>query len=183
MRAVQAFSKQSDAAVAVAEAVDSCKRALGGGKPIAALCFFGADFDANVVARTLAECLGPNIPTIGCTTDGEITNAGLTVDSVCVMILSSEHVTAKAAVVEQLSTGALEAGRKIAQTLASPTARVLVLCLDGPHRQRFRGHSRCARRARFQLRHRGRHGGRSGPVRQEHSRSATECPTAIPSSA
>src|SRR5688572_6019630 len=125
MRAGQGVSVLTTSADATREAVHKAHKALAG-RPIAAQVFVGADHDGHVVARTLAEEL-PGVPVIGCSTDGEISGSSLYVDSVCVMLLSSERVTARAAVVGELSRDSLAAGRELAQRLKSDQSRVLFL--------------------------------------------------------
>jgi hypothetical protein len=132
MRAAQAVGKNAETFVAVREAVERCLADLGGASDlIAALAFYGADHDPGKLASALAEMLPPGVPSVGCSTDGEISSAGLSVDSVCVMLLASSKVRARAAVHPALGKGSFEAGAAIARELAAPDARVLILLPDG----------------------------------------------------
>lgn len=131
MRAAHAVSKNTSSREAVREVVERCLAKLGGGADvIAALVFYGVGHDAAELAGTLSELL-PSVPTIGCSTDGEITSEGLTVDSVCLMLFASKAVRARAVVEERLSTDSFDAGVRAARALAAPDARLLLLLPDG----------------------------------------------------
>lgn len=66
----------SSALSSPAAAVREAKAALGGGDFQHIIAFFGIDYDAALLARTLAEAF-PGIPTSGCTTAGEIGPGGM----------------------------------------------------------------------------------------------------------
>jgi hypothetical protein len=129
MRAAQGVSVLTTSADAAREAVHKAQKELGQ-KPFAAQVFVGADHDGAAVARTLAEEL-PGVPVIGCSTDGEISAQGLSVDSVCLVLLASDKITARAAFIGDLSRDSLAAGRELAQRLNGPRSRVLFLLPDG----------------------------------------------------
>src|SRR5689334_644247 len=112
MKASYGVGRSTDTGAATRAAVEQCRRQLDE-KPFAVMAFIGADHPSATVAAVLAEHF-PGVPTIGCTTDGEITSEGLTVDSVCVMVLGSAHITARASAVQPLSAGSYEAGRTLA---------------------------------------------------------------------
>ncbi|WP_428332120.1 FIST N-terminal domain-containing protein [Novosphingobium sp.] len=96
MKAAYGVSKSSDSKLAAQEAVDACMARLeDAAHAFAVMVYFGIDHDAAVIATTLAEKL-PNVTVVGCSTDGEISSDGLSVDSVCVCILSSTKTTARA---------------------------------------------------------------------------------------
>ena len=131
MRASYGLSRAQDAAAAVEEAIDSARAQLAQAGPIVgALIFWGADHDAAVIADRARALLG-DVPHVGCSTDGEITNEGLTVDSICVMLIASDKIRARAAVVPSLSAGSFEAGAAAARELRSPSSRALILLPDG----------------------------------------------------
>ena len=131
MKSAYAVSKNEDSKAATNSAVDECLRKLGPGSGIiAAFVFYGVDHDAKAVATTLRQRL-PEVPAIGCSTDGELSSDGLSVDSVCLMVLSSKTTTARAAVIPKLSGGSFDAGACLARGLRSATSRVLFLLPDG----------------------------------------------------
>jgi hypothetical protein len=131
MRAAHGLSRTAGTAEATKEALSAAAAALGNGDPvIAAQVYFGADRDASLVARVVAEAL-PGVPFIGCSTDGEISGAGLSVDSVCVMLLASRNVKARTAAVAPLSKDSHEAGAELARRLQSKDDIALFLLPDG----------------------------------------------------
>jgi hypothetical protein len=131
MRAAQAVSKTTSTREATREAANEAAARLGKDEPIvAAQVYFGVDHDAAIVAKAFAEAI-PGVPFVGCSTDGEITGAGLSVDSVCVMLLASRNVKARAAVVAPLSRDSHEAGAEIARRLKQQDDFALFLLPDG----------------------------------------------------
>jgi hypothetical protein len=131
MRAAHGLSRTAGTTEATKEALSAANAALGTGDPvIAAQVYFGADRDASLVARVVAEAL-PGVPFIGCSTDGEISGAGLSVDSVCVMLLASRNVKARTAAVAPLSKDSHEAGAELARRLQSKDDIALFLLPDG----------------------------------------------------
>jgi hypothetical protein len=129
VKAVYAVSDVSTAGDAARAALDSCFSQLAGAKPVAGLIFWGADYDPAEVAAACAATLR-GVPHIGCTTSGEITSHGLSMDSVCVILFSSARVTARTSQMP-LSAGSLEVGRAVATSLRADNAKVLLLLPDG----------------------------------------------------
>lgn len=129
MRAHYATSTATNTADAVRDTVGRCREALGA-PPVAGMLFAGADHQPDVIAKIVGEML-PNTPLIGCSTDGEITSDGVSMDSVTLMLIASENVTAKAVAIDDLGSDSLEAGRRLAQATQGPHARVLVMLPDG----------------------------------------------------
>ena len=131
MKSAYAVSKNEDSNAAANSAVDECLRKLGPGSGvIAAMVFYGADHDAEAIATTLKQRLS-GTPVIGCSTDGELCSDGLSVDSVCLMVLSSKTTTARAAAISELSASSFDAGARLARELRTETSRVLFLLPDG----------------------------------------------------
>jgi hypothetical protein len=131
MRAAHAVSKVSSTRDAVKDVVGACSRELGGtGEVVAALVFYGIAYDAAEVADELARAL-PGVALVGCSTDGEITSGGLSVDSLCLMLVASKTVRARATCHTPLSGDSFEAGARVARELAAPDARALILLPDG----------------------------------------------------
>lgn len=131
MRAGHGLSRATDARTATREAFAEAFARVGSDEPlIAAHVYFGVDHDASVVAAALAEVAG-NIPTIGSSTDGEITGAGLSVDSVCVFLIASRNVKAEALAAESLGKDSFAASAAVARQLRTPNARVFFVLADG----------------------------------------------------
>ncbi len=129
MRAAHGLSRTAGTTEATKEAVSAAAAALGTGDPvIAAQVYFGVDRDASLVARVVAEAL-PGVPFIGCSTDGEISGAGLSVDSVCVMLLASRNVKARAPPPWPRSASGLGGGRRRARTPPSRSKDDIALFL------------------------------------------------------
>jgi hypothetical protein len=129
VKSVYATSDAPSAGDAAREALQSCLSQLAGARAIAGLIFWGADYDPAEIAAVCAEVLG-DVPHIGCTTNGEITSQGLAMDSVCVILFSSDRVSARTSQMP-LSGGSLEAGRAVATSLRADNAKVLFLLPDG----------------------------------------------------
>lgn len=129
MRAQYATSSNADTARAVQDAITRCTDALGA-KPIAGMLFSGVDHSPETIARIVSEML-PDTPVVGCSTDGEITSEGVTMDSITLLLLASDNVTARAAVVEDLrAIDSTEAGRRLAKEMQASNARALVILPD-----------------------------------------------------
>lgn len=84
--------------------------------------------------RKLLEGIGSvakGIPLVGCTTDGEISSAGLSTESVVILALTSDTVRFHTTAVPALSQGSYEAGVKIGQAFAGKNCRYLQIFSDG----------------------------------------------------
>lgn len=132
MHSATAVSRIQDSAEAIREAHRLAMERIGDRDHIfAAMVFFGAEYDPEPLASTLATLL-PGVSIVGCSTDGEITADGLSVDSVVLILLSSPSMTARAAHFAGLTPeNSLQAGREIASSLASERGRALMLFPDG----------------------------------------------------
>ena len=115
MKSAYGISDDSSAKGAVRSALDSCLLQLAGGRPVAGLIFWGADYDSAEIAAACAATLG-DVPHIGCTTNGEITSQGLGMNSVCLFLFSSDRMSARTSQIS-LSVGSEEAGRAVAASL------------------------------------------------------------------
>jgi hypothetical protein len=129
VKSVCAVSDVPAAGDAASAALESCLSQLAGAKPVAGLIFWGADYDPAEVAAACAATLR-GVPHIGCTTYGEISSHGLSMDSVCVFLFSSDRVRAQTSQMP-LSVGSFEAGRAVATSLRADNAKVLLLLPDG----------------------------------------------------
>jgi hypothetical protein len=87
---------------AVAAAVEVATRGLDGAPAVAAIVFASIDFDQETLMGELRARLG-EIPMVGCTTDGEINSFGTYQDSISIMLLGGEGLSACTAVAEQVS--------------------------------------------------------------------------------
>lgn len=131
MNASYGISRSIRGREAVREAVEQARgRLVAGARPIGALVFVGADYAPEEIADGLAEALA-GVPHVGCTTDGELTNDGLSIDSVTVMLLASDRVRVKVAAIPDLSKDSFGAGVAAARALRSPSSKALILLPDG----------------------------------------------------
>ncbi len=73
----------------------------------------------------------PDVPVIGCTTDGEISNQGLSIKSVVVMALASDTLRFQSACVEHLSDNSYEAGSQIGKAFQGLDCRYIQIFSDG----------------------------------------------------
>ncbi len=132
MQSAYGVSKEDRTEIAVKKAYEQCLTRLENPSDICAgFIFWGSNHDAAVVSSTVHSLL-PQIPVIGCSTDGEISGDGLSVDSICCMLLSSPRISAKATVVDSLTNqNSQTCGRSIAEQLKSEKSRILFLLPDG----------------------------------------------------
>ncbi len=75
--------------------------------------------------------VAPGIPVIGCTTDGEISTAGLSVNSVVVMAMVSDRIRFHTAYVEQLSKDSYRAGIELGESFQGLNCRCIQIFSDG----------------------------------------------------
>lgn len=124
-------------------AVSTCKEAFDAGHEatLAAvtklsmqpsiLWIFGAiSYDQQKLLDGIAAA-APGVPLIGCTTDGEISNQGLSIHSVVVMALASDTLRFQSAWAEHLSNGSYEAGSQIGKAFQGLECRYIQIFSDG----------------------------------------------------
>jgi hypothetical protein len=73
----------------------------------------------------------PEVPVVGCTTDGEISNKGLSVNSVVVMALASDTIRFETTYVENLSKDSYAAGAQIGKAFQGVGSRYIQIFSDG----------------------------------------------------
>ena len=95
------------------------------------LWVFGAiNYDQQKLLDGIVAAV-PDVPLVGCTTDGEISNRGLTVNSVVVMALASDTIGFQTAHVENLSKDSYAAGSKIGKAFQGVGSRYIQVFSDG----------------------------------------------------
>ncbi len=95
------------------------------------LWVFGAvSYDQEKLLDGVASA-APKVPIIGCTTDGEISSQGLSINSVVVMALASDTVRFQSAFVENLSNDSFGAGVHIGKALKGQGRRYIQVFSDG----------------------------------------------------
>jgi hypothetical protein len=95
------------------------------------LWVFGAiNYDQQKLLDGIVAAV-PDVPLVGCTTDGEISNRGLTVNSVVVMALASDTINFQTAHVENLSKDSYAAGSKIGKAFQGVGSRYIQVFSDG----------------------------------------------------
>jgi hypothetical protein len=102
----------SSAEVAVTEATKLALTSLGRAKPSYGFLFASPDLDLRIALATAKELSGADI--IGCTTAGEITDAGPTQGGVAVMLVASDATTTA-----QMASGLKANPERAARELAS----------------------------------------------------------------
>lgn len=92
---------------------------------------FGAiSYDQRALIRGVKSVL-PETIIIGCTTDGEISNQGLTVDSVVLLGLISDQLEFTTAIVRDLGKNSFEAGKKLAEQFNGEPTEYIQIFSDG----------------------------------------------------
>jgi hypothetical protein len=73
----------------------------------------------------------PDVPVIGCTTDGEICSRGLSINSVVVMAMASDTIRFHTAYVENISKDSYAAGSQIGKAFQEVGSRYIQVFSDG----------------------------------------------------
>jgi hypothetical protein len=95
------------------------------------LWVFGAiSYDQQKLLDGIAAA-APGVPVIGCTTDGEISTHGLSINSVVVMALASDATRYHSASVEHLSKDSYDAGFQIGKAFQGLECRYVQIFSDG----------------------------------------------------
>ncbi len=124
-----AVSTRRDAFDAGREAARAALANLSG-KPHMIWAFGGIRYDQQKLLDGIAS-VAPGVPLIGCTTDGEISTAGLSVNSVAVMALACDHIGFHTAHVEHLSRDAHAAGVALGEKFQGFNCRYIQIFSDG----------------------------------------------------
>lgn len=91
-RYVIAHSLSIDSQEAVDEVIASGLEQLAGTRPQAGILFCGIEFDHQLILGRLIDTW-PDLPLIGCTTDGELSSLhGYVEDSVCLLLIQADGV-------------------------------------------------------------------------------------------
>ncbi|MEJ2154111.1 MAG: FIST N-terminal domain-containing protein [Desulfobacteraceae bacterium] len=129
---IQAFSAASTQKDAFDAGNEATRKAVADltMDPIMLWVFGAVSYDQAKLLDGVAAA-APNVPIIGCTTDGEISSQGLSVNSVVVMALSSDSVQLQSAFVENLSNDSFRAGAQIGKALKGEGRRYIQVFSDG----------------------------------------------------
>jgi hypothetical protein len=129
IQAFSAVSRQQDPFNAGKEAAG---QAVGqfSGSPGILWVFATISYDQQKLLDGIASVAG-SIPVVGCTTDGEVSSAGLSTESVVVLALASDTITFHTTSVAALSQGSYQAGVKIGQAFVDKNCRYLQIFSDG----------------------------------------------------
>jgi hypothetical protein len=95
------------------------------------LWVFGAiSYDQQKLLDGIAAA-APGVPVIGCTTDGEVSTQGLSINSVVVMALASDTIRFHPVWVEHLSKDSYDAGSQIGKAFQGLGCRYIQVFSDG----------------------------------------------------
>ena len=95
------------------------------------LWVFGAiNYDQQKLLDGIVAAV-PDVPLVGCTTDGEISSRGLSINSVVVMALASDTIRFQTAHVENLSKDSYAAGSQIGKAFQGLGSRYIQVFSDG----------------------------------------------------
>ncbi len=112
-RTASAASTHNDSKTAASEVIGAAGARLGG-KPSFGFFFASPDHDLREVLVTAQRSLGPQVPIIGCTTAGEITEKGLLHGGVTAMLVSSDEMHPQPALSAGLKADALQTASALA---------------------------------------------------------------------
>jgi hypothetical protein len=99
-------------------------------EPHLLLAFGAISYDQQKLLDGIAAA-APGIPMVGCTTDGEISSQGLSINSVVVMALASDTIRFHPVSVEQLSKDSFYAGTQIGKAFQGLECRYVQVFSDG----------------------------------------------------
>ncbi len=132
MRLTTGHSNDLDAREATAQAIQQCRAELGDEQPVAGLIFAGVGYEhAQILAAV--QTAWPQLPIVGCSTDGEFSSAGgYHDDSVLLALLSGTGIRAQVGVGTKLSAGVDKAvASALEQAMAGQTEAPAV-CITTP---------------------------------------------------
>lgn len=102
MKAITLQTQEIDAGIAAAELITLATEQLGGDAPVAAFLFASTDYDHKTLLDALASHW-PDLPLVGGSTDGEISNDGFADDSVVLTLISGKGLRARTGLGRDLS--------------------------------------------------------------------------------
>jgi hypothetical protein len=129
IQAFSAVSAKQDAFDAGKEAALAAVAKLSM-KPIMLWVFGAITYDQQKLLDGVAAA-APGVPVVGCTTDGEISSQGLSINSVVVMALASDAIRCQTAWVENLSNDSYGAGARIGKAFQDFGSRYIQVFSDG----------------------------------------------------
>jgi hypothetical protein len=129
MKAISAVSTNKDAYGAGKEAVEEIIRKLSR-RPDMLWVFGAISYNQE---RLLAgiQAVAPGIPLVGCTTDGEISSAGVSQESVVVLGLACDDIQFHTASATSLSQDSYQAGVGIGEAFKDSRCRYIQIFSDG----------------------------------------------------
>ena len=129
---IQAFSAVSTQKVAFDAGNEATLAALAklSMEPSMLWAFGAISYDQQKLLDGIAAA-APGVPVVGCTTDGEISSKGLSVNSVVVMAIASDTIRFRSACVENLSNDSYAAGSQIGKTLRGDGVHYIQVFSDG----------------------------------------------------
>jgi hypothetical protein len=129
IQAFSAVSAKKDAFEAGHEAALAALAKLSK-KPDLLWVFGAIGYDQEKLLDGIATA-APGVPLIGCTTDGEISSQGLTLNSVVVMAMASDTIRFHLSYVENLSSDSFNAGYQVAKAFEGLSCNYIQVFSDG----------------------------------------------------
>lgn len=129
IQAFSAVSTQKDAFDAGNEAALAAVGKLSM-KPSMLWVFGAISYDQQKLLDGIAAA-APGVPVVGCTTDGEISSQGLSINSVVVMALASDTIRLQSTYVERLSNDSYDAGFQIGKSFQGSGIPYIQVFSDG----------------------------------------------------
>lgn len=136
---VVGHSDDVDSDDAIAEILEQCSEQLNGQMPQAGMLLAAVDLDYPLILDRIQTTF-PDMPLIGCTTDGELSTVmGCSEDSLSLMLFCCDTVTIRAGIGRGLSKDATAAAQQAIEqaqptpTAATPTstAKLCIVLADG----------------------------------------------------
>jgi hypothetical protein len=129
---IEAFSAVSTDKQAFDAGKQAAQAAIAGlsAKPDILWAFGAISYDQQRLLEGIAST-APGTPLVGCSTDGEISTAGLSVNSVVVLALSSDRIQFHTACVEHLSHDSYAAGVALGERFQKLDCRYIQIFSDG----------------------------------------------------
>ena len=129
---IQAFSAASTCQDGFDAGREVAQKAMAklSGKPDMLWAFAAVSYNQQRVLDGIAS-VAPGTQIIGCTTDGEISTAGLSVNSVVMMAMVSDRIRFHTSFVEQLSKDSYEAGVELGESFQGLNCRYIQIFSDG----------------------------------------------------
>lgn len=128
-KVVLGHSNDVDSADAISEILEQCAQQLEGAVPQAGMLLSAVDFDYPLILDRIQTAF-PDLPLIGCTTDGEMSTVlGSEEDSISLILFCGDQVSIRAGIGRGLSKDGAAAAQQALESTAIPNMGPPKLCL------------------------------------------------------